>query len=430
MSAATITRLGFCMIRYRTVAGALLLAAGACVNGPVDPPAQPKPAACAREAALFDLAAMRDAVKEAMAYPFGGGVSADMVFDALEDRAAAARTETEHLRVLEAFVYAMGDHHAHLSTNDAMSPRLVPTGASVWVEGRGGKLVVSQVRPAGSGLAIRRAGLREGMVIERIDGVSVAEALKPPPADADKADAMLGFAGRVVLAGTRRHEPTITVRGAGEREFDVPIPAAANEHAELARLSFPAPGVAVIRLENSIGDSALNPVFDGLMKQAKGARAVILDLRNTPSGGNTDVAKPLMAWFVDGTRSYQTHESRDRRWTEQVTGRPDRFKGRLVVLVDHWTGSMGEGAAIGLRAAAGAKVVGTSMAGLRGAIDGFDVPCLGVSFRFPIERLYEVGGAPRELARPDVVVNEEELAAAGNGDDVMLDRAIALAVAP
>lgn len=418
------------MISYRTVAAAVVLAAGACVTNPPAAPPQAKPAACESQGALFDLSAMRDAVNGAMVYPLGGGVSADAVFDALRDEAAAARTAREHLRVLEAFVFAMGDHHAHLSTNDALSPRLIPTGASVWVDGRGGRLVVSEVRPAGSGLTIRKAGLREGMVIEKIDGLPVAEAVKPPQALAERADAMLGFAGRVVLAGTRTRQPTVTVRGADGRTHEVTIPAAVNEHGELAHLSFPAPSVALIRLENSIGDSALNPVFDRLMEQARAARAVILDLRDTPSGGNTDVARPLMAWFVDGQRGYQTHENREKRWTEQVSGRRDRFRGRLVVLVDHWTGSMGEGTAIGLRAAAGAKLVGTPMAGLRGAIEGFDLPCLGVAFRLPIERLYEVNGGPRELALPDVVVSEAELAAAAEGEDVMLARAVALATAP
>jgi C-terminal processing protease CtpA/Prc len=109
-----------------------------------------------------------------------------------------------------------------------------------------------------------------------------------------------------------------------------------------------------------------------------------------------------------------------------VTGRRDAYQGRLIVLVDHWTGSMGEGAAIGLRSAAGAKLVGTQMAGLRGAIESFPLPCLGVSVRLPVERLYSVDGTPRELAQPDVIVTEAELAAAGL-EDAILGRALQLA---
>jgi hypothetical protein len=46
--------------------------------------------------------------------------------------------------------------------------------------------------------------------------------------------------------------------------------------------------------------------------------------------------------------------------------------------------------------------------------------------RIPVERLYEVGGAPRELAQPDVLVSEEDLAH-GTGD-VILQRALSLAL--
>ena len=95
-------------------------------------------------------------------------------------------------------------------------------------------------------------------------------------------------------------------------------------------------------------------------------------------------------------------------------------------IVDHWTGSMGEGAAIGLRAAAGATLVGTPMAGLRGAIESFPLPCLGASVRLPVERLYSVDGTPRELAQPDVIVTEAELAAAGL-EDAILGRALQIA---
>jgi C-terminal processing protease CtpA/Prc len=404
----------------------LIAAIAALVAGcatPVEEPA-PKPAACATQGALTDLTEMRDVVKQAMVYPLGGGVPVEQVYEALKPRAEAAVTRQEHLRVLEEFVYQIGDHHAHLSTNDSLSPRLVPSGASVWVEQRDGKLVVVEIMPAMRQL--REAGLREGMVVETVDGVAAAQAFPPIAADAAHRDAMIGFAARVGLAGTRAHQPKVTAVGSDGRRVELVIPALnASDGDALASLSFPRADVAVIRLNNSIGNSDLTPVFDGLMKQAAAAKTVILDLRNTPSGGDSVVAKPLMAWFVEGTKGYQKHESAEKSWVEQVEGRKDRFAGKLIVLVDHWTGSMGEGAAIGLRAAAGATLVGTPMAGLRGAIAGFDVPCLGIGFRVPIERLYEVNGTPRELAKPDVLVTERELAE-GTGD-VILEKALALA---
>ncbi len=81
---------------------------------------------------------------------------------------------------------------------------------------------------------------------------------------------------------------------------------------------------------------------------------------------------------------------------------------------------MGEGMAIGLRSAAGATLVGTSMAGLRGAVEPFPLPCLaGVSIRIPVEQLFTMEGQPRESAAPDVIVGESDLAAASESDAIL-----------
>ncbi len=394
------------------------IALAACAEAP-----KPMEAAnCSADMAAFtDISAMRDHVRNRMAYPTGGGVDVDAIHAGLEARARQARTKTEQLRVMEAFVYQLGDHHAHLGRNDDDSPRLVPTGASVWIEPRGADLVVAEARP---GSPARAGGLREGMVIDSIEGAPLSS-LKPPPATVERADAMRAFAARVALAGTHNHDTNIIAHDANG-SVAVTISEVLSGPDEPATLTWPAPGVAMIRLNNSIGSSALPPAFDKLMKEAGKASTILLDLRDTPSGGDTSVAKPLMSWFVKGSQGYQTHQRGAKTWTEQVTGRRDYFQGRLIILIDHWTGSMGEGTAIGLRSAAHAVLVGTSMAGLRGAIEGQDLPCSKVNFRLPVERLYEVGGGPRELAKPDVLVTESELAEAGTRDAV-LERALRMA---
>ena len=58
-----------------------------------------------------------------------------------------------------------------------------------------------------------------------------------------------------------------------------------------------------------------------------------------------------------------------RQWIEQVLPRPGkRHPGPVTVRVGRWTGSMGEGLAIGLHAVVGAEVIGTPMAKLLGAL--------------------------------------------------------------
>jgi carboxyl-terminal processing protease len=131
-----------------------------------------------------------------------------------------------------------------------------------------------------------------------------------------------------------------------------------------------------------------------------------------------------MSWFVAGERPHQIHERPDgERWTETVIGRAEPFRGRLLVLVDLSTGSMGEGTAIGLRAAAGATLIGTPMAGLRGAMGSFPIPCLNADLGLPVERLFDVDDGPREAAASDILVTEDRLAAAGM-EDAILHRAL------
>ncbi|MGL6043072.1 MAG: S41 family peptidase, partial [Sandaracinobacteroides sp.] len=141
---------------------------------------------------------------------------------------------------------------------------------------------------------------------------------------------------------------------------------------------------------------------------ARPGEAIILDLQETPSGGNTTVARAIMGWFTDRPRAYQVHraiaEERatgiPRQWIEQVLPRPGRFhSGPLSVRVGRWTGSMGEGIAIGL-ASWGSDVSGRPMAGLLGAVADIAAGPDGFILKLPTERLMAVDGTPRADFRP------------------------------
>lgn len=89
-----------------------------------------------------------------------------------------------------------------------------------------------------------------------------------------------------------------------------------------------------------------------------------------------------------------------RRWIEQVLPRPGkRHRGPVRVLVGRWTGSMGEGLAIGFDAI-GARVTGDRMAGLLGAIEDYRLERSGLVLKLPTERLFAVDGTPREAFVP------------------------------
>ena len=72
----------------------------------------------------------------------------------------------------------------------------------------------------------------------------------------------------------------------------------------------------------------------------------------------------------------------------------------MQVRVGRWTGSMGEGMAVGFTAL-GKPVCGMRMAGLKGAVYDFALPKTKLVVKFPAERLYTLGGTPRQQVVPD-----------------------------
>jgi C-terminal processing protease CtpA/Prc len=157
---------------------------------------------------------------------------------------------------------------------------------------------------------------------------------------------------------------------------------------------------------------------------------LIVDLRNTASGGNSSVDRGILGRFVERELPYQKHvlpsEEREtnvrRSWLELVSPRGEFVYSRPVaVLVDHWTGSMGEGLAIGFDAIRPGTVVGTAMAGLVGATYHITLPRTGIGVNIPAERLYHVNGAPRETFQPAVLV---DVARAESGQDPFMAAAL------
>jgi carboxyl-terminal processing protease len=93
--------------------------------------------------------------------------------------------------------------------------------------------------------------------------------------------------------------------------------------------------------------------------------------------------------------------------------------------VGRWTGSMGEGLAIGLNATRGAPVLGQPMAHLLGATGETVLPHSNIVVRVPAEKLFHIDGTPRERIVPCAV------AASGQGSpapDHELGSAIELAL--
>ncbi len=348
--------------------------------------------------------ALDEVVEHAYAYPDklpGGVLPRSAKLDAERD---AVRDSRSLLRYAEDRVTSLADHHAITGSSFKDSWAVIPTYADLWIVRRDGRYVIESVRddsPAAN------AEIHAGDVLTRVDGSETDAAvtafwdtlgLAVTPRRAD-------YAARVLAAGRRDRERHLTVTSADGSARTLTLPSLYTLNRDLPPLSVTTmPKRTVIRFNNSLGDDATIAAFDAAIAQVPPGDRLILDLRDTPSGGNTTVARAVMGWFANRPIAYQVHnrpvEERQtsiaRQWIEQVLPRSGKYRKRLPTLwVGRWTGSMGEGLAIGF-ASMGADVRGTAMAGLNGSVEDIPIGDTNLTIKLPTERLMTTVGLPRE----------------------------------
>ncbi|MGZ8551084.1 MAG: S41 family peptidase [Chitinophagaceae bacterium] len=334
--------------------------------------------------------------------------------------------------ILEKVFNEIYDHHASLNTNTRVSQRLVPSGTDIWAAYINGRPFITEVR---LGFGAVQVGLRAGMEIVSFNDVPVELAIQkylPVSVTSNDKEAK-DYALRILLAGLFIDDRKIVVRDQGViKTFFPDRPTAIlKEHqykSDIESKIFPG-NIGYIRINNRLGENGLITLFDSVLQSLHHTNSLILDFRETPSGGNTTVARAIMGSFISKEAFYQKHELTaeersygvKRSWLEIVSPRKKIYAKPLVVLVNHWTGSVGEGIAIGFDALKRATIIGTSMAGLNGAIYSYQMPESKIGFSFPVEKLFHVSGLPRELFVPTVKV---DLTKQKPGEDLILSRAL------
>jgi C-terminal processing protease CtpA/Prc len=303
------------------------------------------------------------------------------------------------------------DHHASLGANTNESSKLVPSGTDIWAEYVNDKPVIIEVK-AGSGA--EKAGIEPGMQVLAINGKAIEQAMMPfigrslRSVTKDAKD----YALRVALAGTHSIKRVITLSAANKAADYQPDLFDADTHSDILKTNRFG-SIGYIQINDRLWDNQLITVFDSVMDSLHNTSALILDLRNTPSGGNTTVARAIISRFITKAGYYQRHELTaeemqygvKRSWTEMVSPRKTIYTKPLVILVDHWTGSVAEGITIGFDAFKRATIIGTQMARLNGAVYSYKMPNTGIGFSFPVERLFHVNGTPREKFEPAIIIS-------------------------
>ncbi len=320
--------------------------------------------------------------------------------------------------ILEKALYELYDHHCNFNTNTDLSRRLVPTGTDVWAEYIDGKPMIVEVRKNSGAEAV---GITAGMEIVSVNGIPVETAagaflpqsLLQPDMEAKS------FALRLLLAGNHIQTRKFTLKYKDDVRDYFPD----QSGMQLEHLSYTGKvetkmygDIGYIRINNCLYDNDLVGVFDSAMLSMDKSKALILDLRETPSGGNTSVARAILGWFISKEQFYQKHEyyaeekmfGVKRSWEEIVSPREGKYYDKpLVILVNHWTGSIAEGITVGFDGfkRRNTKIIGTAMARLNGAVYSYEMPETKIHFSFTAERLFHINGQPREQYVPQIVID-------------------------
>lgn len=371
-------------------------------------------------------------VKDEYAYP--RTTDWERVRTLYQPRAKNSTSRGQFIGVLEAALDELYDFHVQLGTNTDSSARLVPTAADVWVEWRGARAVVTDVRPESVPARLR---VQPGWEVVAVNGVPTAVAARRQLGQAVSESDSAARAWALMRAVTGRHGQNrkLQLRTEKGKAFTATIPYAESSRALTQNrplLEYRRMGAqqqfGYIRPNNSLGRNELIARFDSALGALRNTKGLIMDLRETPSGGNSTVARAILSRFVSAEQPYQKHlypaEERAfgvrRSWLEIVSPRGEfAYQAPVVVLVNRWTGSMGEGLAIGFHGTGRATVVGTEMARLMGAVTTFTLPNTHITFNLPTERLFTVQGVPREAFRPPVWVDVVEQRTAENADPIL-----------
>ena len=343
------------------------------------------------------------------------------VREAWRPRALRATTRVELVAALEGAIEQLRDDHAYLSERTALSRR-APTEFDAWAAWSGKDAYIEAIRAFGDADV---AGLRPGHVVTRVNGIPVERAVRDriPRRGAADPQAEFEWALRRLVAGPREGALQVEVReAAGARTLTIEhrnAAASSNGPVVIGRRMGMERNLGYLRIKAPLVDPRVLEQFEGALNHVKDTRALILDLRETAGDGGTATVEAIVARFARATTPWRQREARGGpRVIDTVDPRAPLHAGPVVVLVDRWTAGDGESLAAGLNAVAGARLVGTAMAGLHGEVAEVRLPHSGIVARFPVQKTFHADGAARESVLPSVAVN---LAApeGGPGDPIL-----------
>lgn len=328
-------------------------------------------------------------------------------FSFTKSSALRSQTAADFRDIIRRATYLFTDPHIIVGPLEPDSFNVFPSASDLIVRKQDDEFIIQHVRLVSPAA---KAGIRPNWKVVKIDGL-------PPKSVLSNIMKGLPFS---LSQEQESYLITLAVNGlrAGERELELQGPVKSHRlnlrsprEFAVERQSEPAlatefvDNLAIIRVNNSLGNNNLINLFDKAIEKVRGKEGIILDLRNTPSGGNTEVGRSLIGHFISEERPYQIHEvpslerefSVPRKFIELVQPRtPYVSPDKVVVLSGPWTGSMGEGITIGLDGAAGMTVIASDMGDLLGGLSNRYLEDSDMRLDLGTELLSHIDGTPRE----------------------------------
>ncbi|WP_177208166.1 S41 family peptidase [Pseudoalteromonas denitrificans] len=373
-------------------------------------------------------AELNTTVKSQYAYIDRANFDVIALIKEFELRALSAKNKKDFADIAQQFVRHFYDPHLNLGPYDENDFSVSPTGSDLWGLYQNEKFIIEDVKAQA---AADSAGIRPGAEIITIDSLPVRAAVESVFGKSfEKLNtAQINYGLNVSLGGKRHKTRMLELKiNNSTQSFNLaPSYQSINDLNNGPTLSYKKLNdIGYIRFNNALGNMKTVEAFKHALTELVDTKSLIIDLRNTPSGGNTGVAEPILGHFVKTKTPYQQYQVQEENTSyrnaqmQQAYVEPTKphYNKPIVVLAGRWTGSMGEGMTIGFDAIGAKTVIGSEMADLLGGIKTVQLTHSNTWLEVGFERLFHMNNTYREDFVPHIKVTPADTGI--NGKDPAL----------
>jgi hypothetical protein len=333
------------------------------------------------------------------------------------EKVKTVKSRGQALLFFEFMLFEFYDSHIHLTTNNNMSYRIF---SPIYASNVENKIIITDYF---------KDQLENKLETEIIGSEIIAMNNEPfesviekfPSHCHDKNDPEIRtWIINKILAGRyyEKRELTLKLQNGNIVKFDLDALKIRNEDSILSYKIVD--NVGIVRINNSLGNLYLRFAVKKALRKLKKTDGIIIDLRNSPNGGSTFAAYPVIAHFIKKKVPFQKYEYLDgTQATDKLKSKKPYSKKPMVLVVGRWTGSVGEGLASGVNANNIGVVLGTEMHKLAGSMCGSKFNYLPYDYQIPCNDVQQLNGESRTVLKPNILINNDN-----SEDDLFIKEAI------